>query len=169
MSGFSAGGLVSVGFSQICVNAIHSVYTRVGFLCIIGLQVGSCRGGFSAGGQGWLSVKYCRWLLQRWLSVTAKHSTAPQTYSPTPALFPAPGSTVPHSKVNNPILYSKHPQHAWNSRRTISRIFPIFHQIFHESSEEVQEEENFVKVEQNRMDQVALSGVPARSNHCCKI
>ena len=136
---------------------------------ITGLQVGSCRGGFSAGGQGWLSVKYCRWLLQRWLSVTAKHSTAPQTYSPTPALFPAPGSTVPHSKVNNPILYSKHPQHAWNSRRTISRIFPIFHQIFHESSEEVQEEENFVKVEQKWMDQVALSGVPARSNHCCKI
>ena len=65
----------------------------------------------------------------------------PQTYSPTPVLFLHLAQLPQHSKVNNPMLYSRlcrHPQHAWNSRRTISRIFPIFHQIFHESLEEVE-------------------------------
>ena len=148
--------------------------------------MGSSRGGFSAaGGQDWLSVKYCRWAPEvAFCNGQTFHS--PQTYSPTPPLlFPAPGSTVPHLKAPGstvPRLKSEQfnavqlTVQASSARLELKTDnFPNFPNFSPNFSRKLgggwKKKQNIgliVKVEPKCIHQVALSGVPARSNNRCK-
>ena len=144
---------------------MHSVPAALDIECRTGLKVvSSSRGGFSAGGQGWLSVKYCRWAPEV-AFCNGQTFHRPQTYSPTPALFLHLAQRCQHSKVNNPTVDCAG---ILSTPGTQDGQFPEFSQFFTKfftkAQRRLKEEANIeriVNVEQKWIRQVALSGVPA--------